>query len=140
MDVASNTSRARFRTTLRLDPDGNAEIHTKRKAADSEQKLHTSARWQLLDDRTLHFWGARSVTWKILKCNNWSMTTAGPADLGFPIHWLKRPKINIKSCLLVSGAVLVPILFALSLPRSEPSHTIANDPQYVLPDTSRHGR
>jgi hypothetical protein len=66
------------------------------------------------------------------------MTTAGPADLGVAVHWLKRPKINTKACLLVAGAVLLPILFALSLARSEPSHRIAHDPQDVPSDTLHH--
>jgi hypothetical protein len=129
---------ARFRTTLHLDPNGNAVIQTEGKAADSEQRLRTSGRWQLLDDSTLHLSGSRSVTWKILKLNRWSMTTAGPADLDFPVQWLKRSKIDTKACLLVAGVVLLPILFALSLPRSEPSHVIADDPQYVPSNTSPH--
>jgi hypothetical protein len=129
---------ARFRTTLRLDPDGSAEIQTKQTAADSEQKLRTSARWQLLDDRTLNLSGARSVTWKILKVTAWRMTTASPADLGFSIHWTKHPTINAKACLVIAMAVLLPILFALSLPRSMTSQAIADDPRYVPSNTSYH--
>jgi hypothetical protein len=111
---------------------GNAQIQTKEKAADSEQALSTSARWQLLDDRTLHLWGTQSVTWKILKLTAWRMTTASPTYLGFPVRWIKHPKINTKACLVITMAVMFSILFALSLPRSESSHTIADDPQYYL--------
>jgi hypothetical protein len=131
-------SGARFRTTLRLDPDGNAEIQTKETAADSEQKLHTSARWQLLDDRTLNLSGTQSATWKILKLNALRMTTASPADLGFSIRWTKHPTINAKACLVITMAVLLPILFALSLPRSGASHGITDDPRYVPSNTSYH--
>jgi hypothetical protein len=83
-----------FRATMRLDPDGTAELHTEEKAMDSEQKLLTSARWQLLDDRTLRLLGAQDITWKILKLNGRSMTTAISAELASPARWLKRPKIN----------------------------------------------
>jgi len=127
---------ARFRTTLRLDPDGNAEIQTKQTAADSEQKLRTSARWQLLDDRTLNLSGTQSATWKILKVTAWRMTTASPADLGFSIHWTKHPTINAKACPVITMAVLLPILFALSLPRSVTSQAIADDPRYAPSNTS----
>jgi hypothetical protein len=127
---------ARFRTTLRLDPDGNAEIQTKETAADSEQKLRTSARWQLLDDRTLNLSGAQSVTWNILKLNGGRMTTTGFTDPNFQVKWTKQFTINAKAFFLIGGAVLLPIFFALSLLRSEPSHAIANDPRYVLPTTS----
>ena len=126
---------ARFRTTLRLDPDGKAEIQTKETAADSEHKLRTSARWQLLDDRTLNLSGAQSVIWQIRKLNSWSMTTARPANLESPVYWLKRPKINTKACLLVAASILLPILIALSVPHSGPSHAIADDPQYVPPNS-----
>jgi hypothetical protein len=129
---------ARFRTTLRLNPDGNAEIQTKETAADSEQKLHTSARWQLLDDRTLHLSGTQSATWKILKLTAWRMTTASPADLGYSIHWTKHPKIA-KACLAITMAVLLPIVFASSLPHSHSSHAIAEDPQSVPTNFSSQG-
>jgi hypothetical protein len=128
-----------FRATMRLDPDGTAELQTEGKAVDSEQKLHTSARWQLLDDRTLHLLGAQEITWKIRKLSGRSMTTATSAELASPVHWLKRPKINIKACLLIAGSILLPILIALSLPHSGSSHAIAEDPQSVPPNASRYG-
>ena len=40
----------------------------------------------------------------------------------------------------VALAVLLPILLALSLPHSRPSHVIAEDPQSVAPYVSEHGR
>jgi hypothetical protein len=129
----------RFRTTLRLDADGNAEIYTKEKAGDPKQNPGTSARWQLLDDKTLHLWGTQTVTWKILKLNNWSMITARPAGSGSPVRWIKHPKSSAKACLLVTAAVLLPVLFALSLPRFEPSHVIADDPQYIPSDALGRG-
>jgi hypothetical protein len=131
---------AHFRTALRLHPDGNAEIHISTRAGDSKRWCRTGARWQFLDDRTLHLWGAQAVTWKILKLNSWSMITASAADSGFPVHWIKPPKINAKAWLLVAAAVLLPVLFALSLPHSEPSHAIADDPKYVPSNTLRRGR
>jgi hypothetical protein len=50
---------ARFRTTLRLEADGNAEIYTNATGGNSNRKLRTTGRWQLLDNKTLHLWGAR---------------------------------------------------------------------------------
>jgi hypothetical protein len=135
-DVAHNG--ARFRTTLRLHPDGNAEIQTKGKAIDSEQILHSNAQWQLLDGSTLHIWGAQSVTWNIQKLNGRRMITTGSTDPGFPVKWIKQFTINAKAFLLIGGAVLLPIFFALSLPRSDPSHATANDPQYVPSNSVRH--
>ena len=135
-DVAHNG--ARFRTTLRLDPDGNAEIQTKETAADSEQKLRTSARWQLLDDRTLNLSGAQSVTWNILKLNGGSMTTAALAESSFPVHWIRHPKVNAKAWLLVAAAMVLPVVFALSLPRPKSSRAVAEDPQWVPSTTSCH--
>jgi hypothetical protein len=129
----------RLQTTLRLDPDGNAEIQTKETAADSEQKLRTSARWQLLDDRTLNLSGAQSVTWNILKLNGGSMTTAALAESSFPVHWIRHPKVNAKAWLLVAAAMVLPVVFALSLPRSKSSHAVAEDPQWVPSTTSPHG-
>jgi len=133
---------ARFRTTLRLDPDGNAEIQTKGKTIDSAQILRSNARWQLLDDATLHIWGTQSVTWNIQKLNGKRMITTGSTIPGFPIKWTRQFTINAKAFLLIGGAVLLPIFFALSLPRSEPSHAIADDPQSVPvpPSASRLGR
>jgi hypothetical protein len=129
----------RLQTTLRLDPDGNAEIQTKETAADSEQKLRTSARWQLLDDRTLNLSGAQSVTWNILKLNGGSMTTAALAESSFPVHWIKHPKVNARAWLFAAAAMVLPVVFALSLPRSKCSHTVAEDPQWVPSTTSPHG-
>src|ERR1700751_1384640 len=129
---------ARFRTTLRLDPDGNAEIQTKETAADSEQKLRTSARWQLLDDRSLHLLGTQSLTWKIVKLNSWSMTTTALAESSFPVHWIKHPKVNAKAWLLVAATMVLPVVFALSLPRPKSSRAVAEDPQWVPSTTSCH--
>ena len=129
---------ARFRTTLRLDPDGNAEIQTKETAADSEQKLRTSARWRFLDDRSQHLLGTQSLTWKIVKLNSWSMTTAALAESSFPVHWIKHPKVNAKAWLLVAATMVLPVVFALSLPRSKSSRAVAEDPQWVPSTTSGH--
>jgi hypothetical protein len=84
--------------------------------------------------------GTRAKRWH----ESWSMITARPAESGFPVHWIKHPKINVKAWLLVAAAVLLPILFALSLPRSEPSHAIADDPQIrtfgeKIPRAERNG-
>jgi hypothetical protein len=135
-DVAHNG--ARFRTTLRLDPDGNAEIQTKGKAIDSEQILRSNAQWQLLDDTTLHICGTQSVTLNIQKLNVRRMITIGSINPGFPVEWTRQFRIKAKAFLLIGGAVLLPIFFALSLPHSEPSHAIANDPQYVPSNSVRH--
>jgi hypothetical protein len=121
-----------------LDPDGNAEIQTKETTADSEQKLYTSARWQLLDNRTLSLSGTQSAHCKILKLTAWRMTTVSPADFGFSIQWVKQPTINAKAWLLISAAMVLPVVFALSLPRSKSSHTVAEDPQWVPSTTLRH--
>ena len=119
-DVAHNG--ARFRTTLRLDPDGNAEIQTKGKAIDSEQILRSNAQWQLLDGTTL----------------DRRMITTGSTDPRFSVKWTKQFTINAKAFLLIGGAVLLPIFFALSLPRSGTSHAISENPQHVAPNTSRY--
>ena len=136
-DVALNG--ARFRTTLRLDPDGNAEIQTKGKAIDSEQILRSNARWQLLDGSTLHIWGTQSVTWNIIKLDSLSMTTAATGDSASPVHWIKHPKINVGALLPIAAAILLAMIIALSLPRSGPAHAIAEDPQSVPPSKSHHG-
>jgi hypothetical protein len=130
---------ARIRTNLRLTLDGSAVIDTiVSKGADSH-KLSTQARWQLLDNRTLHLWGTQTAAWKILKLNRWSMITADQAGAGLLVRWTAFPRVNLKPWLLIAAAVLLAVLFALSLPRSQPSHAIADDPQYVLPTTSHHG-
>jgi hypothetical protein len=54
--------RGRNRTALRLNQDGNAEIDIKGKVAGSDERLRTSARWQVLDDRSLHLLGNQSLT------------------------------------------------------------------------------
>jgi hypothetical protein len=61
---------------------------------EAEQKLRTSAQWQLLDGSTLHIWGTQSVTWNIQKLNGRRMTTAPLAESSFPVHWIKHPKVN----------------------------------------------
>jgi hypothetical protein len=128
----------RFCTALRIDPDGHAEFDTKGKIGGSDKSSRISVQWQLSDDRTLHFVGTQSFTWKLLKLNSFGMTTTATGEAGSPVHWTKHPKINSKAFLLVAAAILLPVVIALSLPRSRPSHAIANDPQDVLPDTSYH--
>ena len=66
------------------------------------------------------------------------MITADQTGAGFPVRWTTHPRINAKPWLLVTVAVLLQVLVALSLPRSQPSHPIADDPQYVPSNTSRH--
>ena len=129
----------RFRTALRMDRDGSAQIDTKGKIGGSEKRIQISAQWQLSDDRTLHFVGTRSLTWKILKLNSLGMTTAATGESGSPVHWNKHPRINTKALLLVSAAILLPVVIALSLPRSGPAHAIAEDPQFVPPSASSRG-
>jgi hypothetical protein len=136
-----NLEGSRLRTTLHLDPGGSAEICTKRKVHSSQQRLRSNVRWQLLDDKTLYLCGSQPVTCKILKLNRWSMIMATPTDSGYSIRWIKYPKVNTKACFLVALAILLPILLGLFLLRSQPSHIIADDPQYVpsnsLPHTHR---
>ena len=127
-----------IRTSLRLASDGTALIDTTVSKGTESRKFSTKARWQLLDNKTLHLWGTQTATWKILTLNSWTMITADQAGAGFPVRWTTRPRINAKPWLLVAAAILLPVLVALSLPRSQPSHAIANDPQYVLSNTSRH--
>ena len=128
----------RIRTGLRLASDGTALIDTiVSKGADS-RKFSREARWQLLDNKTLHLWGPQTMTWKILKLNSCEMITADKAGAGFPVRWTAGPRLNAKRWLLVATAVLVPVLMALSLPRSQPSHAIADDPQYVPPNGLSH--
>src|ERR1700741_3069778 len=126
----------RIRTNLRLASDGSAVIDTIVSNGADSRKFSTQTRWQLLDNRTLHLWGTHTTAWKILKHNSWSMITADQAGAGLPVRWTTFPRANLKLWLLIPAAVLLPVLFALSLPRSQPSHAIADDPQYVLPSTS----
>jgi uncharacterized membrane protein len=73
-----------------------------------------------------------------VKLNSWSMTTAALAESSFPVHWIKHPKVNAKAWLLVAAAMVLPVVFALSLPRSKSSRAVAEDPQWVPSTTSRH--
>jgi len=66
------------------------------------------------------------------------MVTTSITDSGFAVQWIKYPNIKAKACPLFVAVILLPLLFALSLPRSEPSYAIADDSRYVLPNTSRH--
>jgi hypothetical protein len=93
--------RGRIRPALRLSQNGNAEIDIKGKVGGSDERLRTSARWQILDDRNLHLLGTQSVTWKIVKLTCWSMTRAALADSSFPVHWIKHPNVNAKAWLLL---------------------------------------
>jgi len=122
---------ARIRTSLCLASDGSALIDTTvSKGADS-RKFFTQVRWQLLDNETLQLWGTQTATWKILTLNSWTMITADQAGAGFPVRWTTHPRINAKPWLLLAAAVLLPVLMALSLPRSQSSRAIADDPEYV---------
>lgn len=127
-----------IRTNLRLASDGSAVIDTIVSNGADSRKFSTQARWKLLDNRTLHLWGTHTIAWKIRKLSSWSMITADQAAAGPPVRWTAFPTVNLKLWLLIAAAVLLPALFALSLPRSQSSHTIADDPQYVLPTTSHH--
>jgi hypothetical protein len=126
-----------IRTSLRLPSQGTALIETTVSKGTESRKFSTQARWQLLDNKTLYLWGTRTATWKILKLNSWTMITADQAGADFPVRWTTHPRITAKPWLMAAAAVLLPVLMALSLPRSQPSHAIADDPQYVFPDTSR---
>lgn len=128
----------RIRTSLCLASDGTALIDTTMSKGAKSRKFSTRARWQLLDNRTLHLWGTQTAAWKILKLDSWSMITADQAGAGLPVRWTAFPRVNLRLWLLIAAAVLLPVLFALSLLRSQPSHAIADDPQYVLPTTSHH--
>src|ERR1700751_1146160 len=107
-----------IRTSLRLASDGTAMIDTTVSKGASSRKFSAQARWQLLDNKTLHLWGTQTTTtWKILTLNNWSMITADQAGAGLPVRWTTHPRINAKPWLLLAAAVLLPVLMALSLPR-----------------------
>ena len=127
-----------MRTSLHLAPDGSAQINTTVSQGTDSRTFSTNARWQLLDNKTLHLWGSQTVTWKILGLNSWRMITADQAGAGLPVRWSTRPKVDPRPWLLSGAAVVLPVLVALSLPRSRPSHAIAEDPQYVFPTTSHH--
>jgi hypothetical protein len=129
---------SRVRSSLRLAPDGSAQINTMVSQGIDSRTFSTDARWQLLDNKTLHLWGSQTVTWKILRLNTWSMITADQAGGGLSIRWTTFPNVNPRPWLLMGAAVVFPIMIALSLPRSRPSHAIADDAQYVLPTTSHH--
>ena len=120
-----------IRTSLRLASDGTALIDTTVRKGTESRKFCAQARWQLLDNKTLHLWGSQTATWRILTLNSCTMITADQAGSGFQVRWTTHPKISAKPWLMVTAAVLLPVLFALSLPRSEPSHAIADDPRYV---------
>jgi len=128
----------RIRTSLRLASDGTALIDSTLSKGTESRKFSTQARWRLLDNKTLHLWGTQTATWKILTLSSWTMITADQAGAGFPVRWTTHPRINAKPWLLVAAAVLLPVLMALSLPRSQPSHAIADDPQYVPASTPHH--
>jgi hypothetical protein len=125
-----------IRTSLRLASDGTVLIDTTVSNGTESRKFSAQARWQLLDNKTLQLWGTQTATWKILKLNSWTMITADQARVGLPVRWIAFPRVNLKLWLLIAAAVLLPVLFALSLPRSQRSHAIVNDPQYVLPTNS----
>ena len=130
---------SRVRSSLRLAPDGSAQINTTVSQGTDSRTFSTHARWQLLDNKTLHLWGSQTVTWKIRRLNSWTMITADQAKVGLPVRWTAGPRLDAKPWLLVAAAVLVPVLMALSLTRSQPSHVIADDPQYVPPTGLSHG-
>jgi hypothetical protein len=128
----------RIRTNLRLASDGSAVIDTIVSNGADSRKFSTQARWQLLYNRTLHLWGTHTTAWKILKLNSWTMITADEAGAGLPVRWTTVPTVNLKLWLLIAAAVLLPVLFALSLPHSKSSRAVAEDPQWVPSTTSRH--
>ena len=66
------------------------------------------------------------------------MTTAALAESSFPVHWIKHPKVNAKAWLLVAAAMVLPVVFALSLPRSKSFHAVAEDPRWEPSTTSPH--
>ena len=57
---------ARIRSSLYLASDGTAVIDTTLSKGAESRKFSTQARWQLLDNKTLHLWGTQTATWKIL--------------------------------------------------------------------------
>jgi hypothetical protein len=128
----------RIRISLCLASDGTALIDSTVSKGAGSRKFSTRARWQLLDNKTLQLWGTQTATWKILKLNSRTMITTDQTGAGFPVRWTTRHRLSAKPWLLVAAAVLLPVLVALSLPRSQPSHPIADDPQYVPSNTSRH--
>jgi hypothetical protein len=67
------------------------------------------------------------------------MIRADQAGAGFLVRWTTHPRIDAKPWLLVAAAVLLPVLVAVSLPRSQTSHAIADDPQYVPSNNLRRG-
>jgi len=127
-----------IRTSLRLASDGTALTDTTVSKGTDSRKFSTQARWQLLDNKTLHRWGTQTATWKILTLHSWTMITADQAGAGFPVRWSTHPRINANPWLLVAAIVLLPVLVALSLARSQPSHAIADDPQYLPSSILRH--
>jgi hypothetical protein len=127
-----------IRTSLRLALDGTALIDTTVSKGTDSRKFSIQARWQLLDNKTLHLWGTKTATWKILTLKSWTMITADQPGAGFPVRWITHPRINAKPWLLLAVGVLLPVLMALSLPRSQPSHAIADDPQYQPTSTPHH--
>ncbi len=128
-----------IRTSLRLASDGTALIDTTVSKGTESRKFSKQARWRLMDNKTLHLWGTQTATWKILTLNSWTMITAEQVGSGFPIRWTTHPRINVKPWLLLAAAVLLPVLVALSLPPSQTSHAIADDPQYVPSNNLRRG-
>jgi hypothetical protein len=128
----------RIRASLCLASDGTALIDTTVSKGTESRKFSTQARWQLLDNQTLHLWGTQTAIWKILKLNSWIMITADQAGVGFPVRWTTPLRINTKPWLLIATAVLLPVLMVLSLRRSQTSHAIADDPLYVPASTPHH--
>jgi hypothetical protein len=131
-----------IRTILRLVPDGNAVINTTATKDGNSRELSAAARWQLLDAHTLHIWGAQTTaTSRILKLNSWRMITVSQDGTGSPVYWTRLPSlpaIPLKWLCVIGAAVVIPLMLALTVPRSQPSHAIADDPQDVLPATSHH--
>ena len=127
-----------IRISLCLASDGTALIDSTVSKGVGSLKFSTRARWQLLDNKTLQLWGTQTATWKILRLNGRTMITADQAPTSLPVHWTTHSRINAKPWLLIAAAVLLPVLMVLSLPRSQLSHAIADDPRYVLPTTSHH--
>ena len=128
----------RIRSTVSLNPDGTALIDANITKGGDSRRFATQARWQLLDNKTLHLWGSQTATWKILKLKSWTMITADQAAAGLPVRWTTYPRINVKPLVAVAAAALLPVLIALSLLRSQPSRTIADDPKYPYTPAPHH--
>ena len=128
----------RILINLRLVADGSAVINTTVSNGADSRKFSVQARWQLLDNRILHFWGTQTAAWKILKLNSWSMITADQAGVGLAVRWTAFPKVKLKTLAPHCGSRTAPgsdraVSTTLTVPTCDRKRS-----QYVLPTTSRH--